>query len=248
MDLTALMDLLDRVPESIWGAIVGAMLTLIPVVMTNRHNRKQLAQQLDFESRERQRERRVNLRRDVYFPAADAVVNMVSAMAKMLGGDPATTQEVTAGAQVFVAALTRIQMVGTAEVVKHVGEYQRVLLKAISVLQRLNHPMMLRKIDIDIAHNARSGFHDERMKYIEMMKEYNLAGTHDPQRFQRIERQAAFARKQREEAHSEWLQLMLAQETARLEMLRELGNQMNELSQLQAPVLAAIRRELEVPL
>jgi hypothetical protein len=245
MDLTPMTDLLAKIPGSVWGAIGGALLTLIPVIVSNRHSRKLQAQQLAFESRERQRERRISLRRDVYLPAADAVVGMVGAMAKLLGGDPSSADQLISGSQAFGAALTRIQMVGTPETVRHVAEYQRAFLAAISLLQRLNHPMMLRKADIDAAHRSRQAYHDERMKCIELMKEYNLSGVRDPQRFHRIEQQAAFAGEQWAEEHSEWLRLMLAQETARLELIREFGKQMTELAKLQAPVLAAIRSELE---
>jgi hypothetical protein len=242
MDLT---DVLAGIPESIWGIIVGALLTLIPVIVSNRHSRKQQAQQLQFESTERQRERRVNLRRDVYLPAADAIVGMTGAAAKLLGGDPSSADQIIAGSQAFGAALTRIQMVATPETVRRVGEYQRAFLKAISLLQRLNHPMMLRKADIDLAHSARQAYHKERMKFIELRREYHLSGVRDPQRLQGIEQQAAFIEQRHAEEHSECLRLMLAQETSRLEMFREFGKQMTELAKLQAPVLAAIRSELE---
>jgi hypothetical protein len=240
-----LTELIARIPESIGGVITGSVLTLIGVWMTNRHNLRQQRQEFEFERGERQRERQVSLRRDVYLPAADAITSMVSAMAKMLGGETSSAEQITAGAQAFGAALTRIQMVATPGTVRCVAEYQRAFLRAISVLQKLNHPMMLRKADIEIAHNTRQGYHDERMKCIELMKEYNLAGMRDPQRFQRIEQQAAYAGQRWAEAHSEWLLLMHAQETARLEMVREFGGQMTELAKLQAPVLAAIRGELE---
>lgn len=256
MDLTPVADLLAEIPGSVWGAIGGALLTLIPVIVSNHHSRKQQAQQqefdrrqqaqqLEFESRERQRERQVSLRRDVYLPAADALIGMVGAMGKMLGLDPSSAEEIITGAHAFGAAITRIQMVASAETVRRVAEYQRAFLIALSVLQRLHHPMMLRQGEIDAAHKSRQGYHDERMKCIELMKEYNLSGVRDPERFHRIEQQAAFVGERFAENHTEWLRLMLLQETARLELAREFVKQMTELAKLQAPALAAIRSELE---
>lgn len=255
MDQTALVDTIVKTPEymsaviAAVGAIVGAVLativTLLSVSMQNRHSRNQQRLQLEADSLERQRERRISLRRDVYLPVADSVVGMVGALGKLLGGDPSSAQGIIAGAQAFGAALTRIQMVGTPETVKHVAEYQRAFISTTALLQRLNHPLMLRKADIDIAQNTRQRYDDERTKCIELLKEYNLAGGGDPQRFRRIEQQAAYASERCAEAHSEWLRLMLAQEAARLELFREFGKQMNELAKLQAPVLAAIRSELE---
>ena len=267
MDLTPVTDLVAKIPGSAWAAIGGALLTLIPVIVSNRHNRKQQeqqqafdsrqqaqqlefesrqqAQQLEFDSRERQRERQVALRRDVYLPAADALIGMVGALGKLLRVDPLSADQIAAGALTFGAAITRIQMVATAETVRLVAEYQRCFLTALSTLQRLNHPMMLRQTDIDLAHDARQGYHDERMKCIELMKEYNLSGVRDPERFHRFEQQAAFASQGWAKEHSEWLRLMFAQETARLDLMREFVAQMTQLAKLQATALAAIRGELE---
>lgn len=256
MDLTPLVELIAKIPNTAWSALGGALLTLIPVILSNRQSNKQQKQQQDFESRqqarqlefdsvEHQRERLIGARRDVYLPAADALVGMIGALGKMLGQDPSSAEHLMSAARVFGAAITRIQMVASAETVKHVAEYQRAFLTALSVVQPRHHAMMLRQGDIDAAHNMRQRYHDERMRFIELMKEYNVSGAQDAERFRRIERQAAFVDQRWGEEHSQWLRLMLDQETARLELAREYVGQMTKLAELQVPALVAIRGELE---
>lgn len=255
MDQAVLIDTIAKTPEYmttaigavgvIGGALIGVVSGFLTAWITNRHGRKLLARQLESESRERQRERQVNLRRDVYLPAADAVVSLSVAMGRMAGGDRAAAEQLMDVIQAFGSALTRMQMVATPETIRHVAGYQRATLKTVSFLQRQNHSLMLIRVDIDIAAEARDSHMTERTKLVEMMKAYNIDGGRDLARFERIQQQDALAEHERAEAHREWLRHVHAFETTRLEMIREYINHLTELSQLQAPVLAAIRRELE---
>jgi hypothetical protein len=105
--------------------------------------------------------------------------------------------------------------------------------------------MMLRKSDIEIVAKSRQGHGDERDRCLELMKEYNLAGMHDPERWKTIVRQSEFASAGWTEAHGKWQRLMLQQETERLTLAREFVGRMVSLSRVQVPALAAIRSELE---
>ena len=215
--------------------------------MSNSHNRKLQAQQLEFESRERQRERQVSLRKDVYLAAAEATTGIVHAFSRMLGSDgPESSDNLIKNAEAYGAALARVQMVASAETIRHSGEFQRTLLNGIAAVQKLRYPMMLRKADIDIAINGRERHHAERLKCIELMKEYNRAGDSDVQRWKTIQRQSDYAAEHWAEAHSESMRLMLQQETDRHALLHELAARLIDLSKAQAPLASAIRRELEV--
>src|SRR5262245_17494427 len=105
---------LKLVPESIWGAIVGALigsgLTLVGVWLTNRQALKQQRLLFAHESKEKQRERLSNLRRDVYLPAIDAVVSMGNTLSRLVNEDP-TDEEITKHAVIFGSAIARVQMV-----------------------------------------------------------------------------------------------------------------------------------------
>lgn len=244
MDIAALADLFSTIPEFFWGALTGAIVPLITVWIANRHNLKHQRQQFEFESRERQRERQVNLRRDVYLPAADALIGMTTAISSLVSTD-VTDAELNSRVQAFGSAMTRIQMVSSPETLKLVAELQRAYLGEMLALQKLRFPMMLRKADIDIAANTQQSHSDERKRCLELMKEYNLAGTRDLQRWQTIQELSDFANEGWTEANREWTRLAYHQEVDRLKMARELSTRMDTLTKMQAPVLAAVRSELE---
>jgi hypothetical protein len=57
--------LLEQIPATVWAAIIGSALTVAGVVISNWNN-----------ARERDRERVMTLKRDVYMPAVDAVMGL----------------------------------------------------------------------------------------------------------------------------------------------------------------------------
>ncbi|HVZ19090.1 MAG TPA: hypothetical protein VG897_18375 [Terriglobales bacterium] len=212
------MGLLAMIPESLWGVIVGTLLTLLSTLLvtslTNRHGRKLQAQQLQSKSTERQRERHATLRRDVYLPAADAFTGVVSGMARLLNVE-VPDDDIADRAQAFGAALTRMQMIASPETIRRIAEFQREFLGTLGMLQQLRLPMRMRQQQIDIAAGAleTESQRDELTRYYEVWLE--------------------------------WLRLRLAQEMARAEMVRAFVRRMERLTKLQAPLLAAVRGELE---
>lgn len=243
MDLTPVTELIATIPESIWGAIVGAILTLIPVLMTNRHSRQQQAQQLEFESRERH----ASLRRDVYLPAADAFIGVISGVGRLLNLEVAE-DDIADRAQAFGAALTRIQMIASPETIKCVAELQREFVRTIATLQQKRHPMKIRQLQINVAAGALKNY-DDQLEAFEHTSARLTSGVQlssdDVNRYTEALFQVGHAEELRDEARIDWLRLMLAQETARAEMAREFVRRMEELVKLQTPLLAAIRGELE---
>jgi len=246
--LEALVAWLELVPESIWGAIVGALigsgLTLLGVWLTNRQALKQQRLLFDHESKEKQRERLSNLRRDVYLPAIDAVVGMGSTLGRLVNEDP-TNEEITKQAVIFGSAIARVQMVCSEKSLRLVAEVQRAYLAAQLEVQKRKFPMSLRGGKIKVMLGSRERHDAEWGRCIELMKEYNLAGISDPPRWETIQRQSEFAAKERQEASREHTRLTHEQETERLQLLRDFLQRMKGLAQIQAPALAALRAELE---
>lgn len=170
---------------------------------------------------------------------------MANAMGRLVGGGEEASQHLSEVGKSFTATLNRMMMVASPHTVRCVSDYQRAIIRAVSLLRKRNHALTLLKSDIDLARESRESNHSERLRFIEMMRAYNIEGGGDAARFQRIEQQAAYAAELAADAHSRWLQHAHAYETKRVETIREFIDQSAELSRVQAPVLAAIRSELE---
>lgn len=78
-----LLDALHHVPEVVWAALIAALVAFTSTVLSNRNSRKQLKLQLDDNALQRDRDRTMCLRRDVYLPAAEALARLQGALGKL---------------------------------------------------------------------------------------------------------------------------------------------------------------------
>lgn len=61
-----MLEVLAFVPEAVWAAVGGALLTLLGVAFQNRAETRRLKVRLAHEAEQRTRERDLQLRRDLY--------------------------------------------------------------------------------------------------------------------------------------------------------------------------------------
>lgn len=226
------------------GTTLGAILAIFGTWLGNRHARELQAQQLKSDSNERQLERRMAARREVYLPAADAIIAMVGVMGKMLFEKPAV-EDISSGTRTFGAAMTRVLMIANEETIKHVAEYQRASVVALTTMQRIHNRLIVHGMNVASTKESREKYAGDQARLIEMMTQYNLSGVQDPLRFQRIADQNKFLEKLLADIDLRWVRHMRELEAARLDAAKEFIAQMTALTKLQPSALAAIRGELE---
>src|SRR5437762_4002239 len=74
---------LKQVPAAVWGTIVGSILTLPGLIIALRHSRMLQASQLSHDSKERNRERQMAWRREVYLESAESVSRLSSLIGRV---------------------------------------------------------------------------------------------------------------------------------------------------------------------
>src|SRR5262249_37943037 len=79
--------LLRKVPDTVWAAVIAASIAFLTTILTNKNSRKQLRMQLQHEAQERERERAMALRRDVFLPAAEALIRGQHALGQVVNID-----------------------------------------------------------------------------------------------------------------------------------------------------------------
>lgn len=144
--------LISGIPLAVWAAIAAAVLgpvaTLIGVVLSNRNLRKNVRKQLAHDASQRDIERKMALRREVYLEAAAAL----SHLTQVLGQVSNLGHDLNALSGAFaddLAKLAKIQMVGTEETVEAVMTYINAVGPAFMELLMLRTPMMLQQNKID---------------------------------------------------------------------------------------------------
>jgi hypothetical protein len=80
--LTEVLRLIEKIPATFWGIVIGSFFTLGGVVLTNRANDRRLREQLRHDRELRNRDRELSLRKDVYMSAAEAIWAGLSAVGR----------------------------------------------------------------------------------------------------------------------------------------------------------------------
>ena len=65
--------LIEKIPASFWGVVVGAFFSLGGVALTNRATDRRQRKQLAHDREVKDRDRELSLRKDVYLAAAEAI-------------------------------------------------------------------------------------------------------------------------------------------------------------------------------
>lgn len=105
--------------EVVWAAIMASLLTIGGVTLTNRHTRKLQREALDQDAKQREKDRKMSLRRDVYLPAADSILRAQNLLMRLL--DPATPlQEVVSQLPNELFIISRTLVVGSDKTIQSV--------------------------------------------------------------------------------------------------------------------------------
>jgi hypothetical protein len=114
--------LLGQIPAIVWAAFIGSALTLVGVVISNWNN-----------ARERERERVMTLKRDVYMPAVDAVMGLHSLLVELASLERPVV-DIDRRTTELDSKLSAIHVVGGADTVAAITAFQlRFLAAAIQL-------------------------------------------------------------------------------------------------------------------
>ena len=244
--LTDILTLVEKIPASFWGVVVGSFLSLGGVVVSNRANDRRLRQQLAHDRELKNRERELSLRKDIYLAAAEAIatgLNSIGSFANLdISNDKLTAAYVDKSpsiAMVHIIAKTDT----TKAVAKLVGELEAAYLRLFA--RRL--PQLAEKQQIAFIKNQTDAFGRERDRMLELMKQYNLSGENDPRKWEILEENFNFEQKRIDNAVEEHDRLASYMYSKQIDLMSECINETTKLSRLIAPVLTAVRTELEMP-
>lgn len=123
--------------DVVWAAIIASALTTGGVFLTNRHSRKQQQEALKQDSlqhiaslahdaEQRDKERKMSLRREVYLPAADAIYKSQSLLMQLLNLDM-SEQEVAPLLSTELTFINKALVVGSDKTIQAVHSVQHEL-------------------------------------------------------------------------------------------------------------------------
>lgn len=235
------------IPNTVWAAIIASFLTLGGVLLTNRESTKRLLAQLKYDSAQRDRDREMSLRRDVYLQAAEAV-SRIQALLGRLVDLSAHDGEFANESRINSAAIAKIQVIGNDKTVRAVSAFMNEFVAAYTELWFERIRLVERKNRIEIVKQYREKASLEQERWLELMKRMNLDGSSDPRRWQVINDNFEFARKQHERYSREEQSAWTEQRREHLQVLKSCIEHSSRLAELIPPAVFAVREELELPL
>jgi len=118
-----LLTFLENIPPAFTGVIVGSFLTIIGVVLTNMSNTKRLRIQHEHEVKLRNKERDLNMRREIFMDAMEAISAGITAISRFseLSETPETLMQ---SYSKLTSKLGKVTIVGQNETIEALANFQ----------------------------------------------------------------------------------------------------------------------------
>ena len=240
------LTLLEKVPVTFWAVVVGSLFTVIGVVLTNWSNTRRLRLQLEHDRTLKDRERDLAMRRDIYLAAAEAISAGMAAIGRF--GDlnvahdkllQPYTERAPAIAKVHIVANDNTIRAVVTFMEELTGAFLRLSTKRIrlAVLQQ-----RLRPLQDQLELSSR-----EQDRVLALMKEFNLAGITDEQRWGVLQQSFEFEGRQIEELLKEQGTLQTSLLPLQLSLVQESLVEVAALNGLLVPIVGFVRTELDLP-
>jgi hypothetical protein len=241
--MPAFLSLLALVPATVWSGIIGAILALSGVLLSNWGSTSRLRIQLKHDSAEKAKERTAALRREVYLRAIEELVKANSHLAGLPNLDP-TKVNIGEGLQGFFAAAARLQLVAepkTALLVNRlVGQYGELLFDLLALLS----PAHAAQSAIQIANHHYTLAQAEVTRILGEMAKLNESGKSDPDVFRALQSSLAFQQSQSEKFAADRDAAWSRFNAANVAFQRMLLTKLRDLASQQVPVMIELRRDL----
>jgi len=184
--MNQIIDFLRCVPDTIWAALIASLLTFGGVVLANRNSRKTVAMNLQHDREQRDKERLMRLRQEVYLPGAEAINAAYSSVGTLVNPNVPDSEV----AEKFSKAntyLSKISLIGSTQTHRAASKLNNVLHQHLMKIMGERLPIMALHAKINNCKELINRSSNEKDRFIAIMKEINLRGPSDPGQMDRLQ-------------------------------------------------------------
>lgn len=234
---------LQSVPDVIWSGVIASILTLSGVLISNWSNTSRLKIQLTHDSQEKEKERTIRLRKEVYLLAMEELINTSGQLATLPQMDLAT-DNIGLIFKAMFTSLSKVQLIGEAKTSQLALDLNRFFMENLPVIISLIIPLMKAKSNITI----NDGVFQENQKKIndvlQQMHQQHATGQANPLILEALQKQFDFffeeSQKYINEAN-QWRNTFNRENIEFQKMVVKLSGQVRMIS---IPLFNEMRREL----
>lgn len=246
MELSSVTGLLENIPATFWGVIAGSFFSILGVWLTNREGTKRLQRQFEHERFLKTRDRELDLKKDIYLEAAEAMSLAIETVSR-LGNLEFSDELVMESYSKKSPSMAKVQVVGSIELQEAMftfcGEHNDRILK----LSQTRYMLMAEKAQIANLDTQVGQFSKEADRFLEMMKQYNIAGLQEPTKWDVLCQNYTFEHARSVKTCAESRALSSKMGLRHLEFIDECRGNTIAMVPFVIPVLTAMRSELEIP-
>ena len=239
-----ILSIIENLPPAFYGVLIGSLLTIIGVALTNLSNTKQMRIQHEHERTLRSKERNLNLRREIYMDAMEALSTGITAIGRFseLNETPeALMQSYTS----LSANVGKVTIVGHNETIEALANFQLELNGAFLRLsaQRDIFDAKLRKsqtIETKI-----SALEEQLNRFSNQLIQSKIDQEHARSEqlqteIERLEDALTTLRSENEQSTNQLMQAIT-------NLLQTSMAEVSSLNKLLVPLISLMRTELELP-
>ncbi len=245
--LNTIAQLLDAIPASFWGVVVGSFFSIAGVAITNRASDKRLRAQFEHERESKTKDREMTLRKEVFLSAAEAVAAGMNSIGRFANFDIPNEQVI----QPYLdkaPVISKVHVIAHTETILPLAQFTSRLGALHVELFARRHELMNERSALALVDNAVAQYGKERDRILEMIKQHNIEGIVDQRRWKVLQDNFEFEQKRINEGLAHRAHLAAALQPKHLELMRQCLSRTQQLGEMLIPVLTAVRGELELPL
>lgn len=235
----------EKIPASFWGVLIGAFFSIFGVWLTNKASDKRLTKQFENDRNAKAKEREMDLRKEIFLDATDAMTTGVYSIMNFADLELSNV-EITKKYIEKAPALAKINVIANMETIKNIANFSSEL-SALFLKYFSKRSVLVENYKSIIFWDKEiEKIRSEKSNLLEQMKQYNLEGLNDISKWNIYQRNYDFAEAARKKLQDTIDELSSEIRPKQIILMRECMDDVMKLAEVQALILASVRKELEL--
>lgn len=240
-------EFLRSIPGTFWGVVFGSFLSMGGVILSNRASDHRQKSQFTHDRNSKKEEREVALRKDIYLSVIEATQTGIVLLSRLMNMET-TLDELTKAYLEKVPTLAKIHIVGSQETIEAMLDIFGSLSSSLLKLTGRRMPLEITRQQMLALKAQVSEFEKERDRWLEQIKQYNIAGKSDARLWENLQGNFQFEHERALAGQQNISQMSSDLFSRQMDFAKECLFEAQQVSRMIAPAVIAVRKELEVSL